>query len=288
MEINEFPKTMERLLSEQQSAAIMSVNASSRKFRNQAQMQIVEQRNKEDKKAGIAMFWGTGIGVVVGFFACTGICLLYDFNPGASPISGVTWVACVFLGDLGGALIGKILGSNNTKNIKKYNQSINEANILRGQQADEIRNRYDAMKNSYRQQFMEQATSRKARFASSEVAEEIYQWLFSEICRSIETADRGNQAEQVDLSFSIGILSRAVRSDFGMYDFAQHQVAELVPLDQTALAYVFYERLQGTLRSKYPKDISGAPADIRCEVKLTENVANILITYRAANDNRPK
>lgn len=144
------------------------------------------------------------------------------------------------------------------------------------------------MRTNYKQQFMEEAMSRKDRFAKSETGEEIYQWLFTEICRSIDSADRGGNIGQIDRSFSIGVLSRAVRSDFGVYDFVQHQVSELMPLDQTALAYVLYERFQTELKLKYPTDVSGTPADIRCEVELSENVANILITYKAENGSYQK
>lgn len=283
MEIKEFPKTMDRLLSEQQSAELVNANIVSRENQRQARQDIKDQNKKIEGKSLGMISVGSIAGFIIGLIACTCMCVNEEMGSAI-----VTLVICTLLGPIVGMVLGSIVSANNSKKVKQYNRSINSEDVSRGQQTDEIRKKYEAMRSNYQRQFMEQAMARKNWFARSETGAEIYQWLFAEICRSIDLADRGVNVGQVDKAFTIGVLSRAVRSDFGMYDFGQHKVAELMPLDQTALAYALCDRFQTELQSKYAMDASGTSAEIKYEVDLTENVANILITYKAVNGNYQK
>lgn len=114
MEIKEFPKTMDRLLGEQQSAELMNANEVSRENQRQVQKNINEQRSRRDNRTEKGMFGGALAGFIIGFIACTAICVGDDpggvFND-APRLFGApaTWIFCTVLGAPIGIFLVKFL-----------------------------------------------------------------------------------------------------------------------------------------------------------------------------------
>lgn len=159
--------------------------------------------------------------------------------------------------------------------LKKEIENI-KANALREQQ-------------EYTRQFEQNAQDMSVRFAESDLAKEVIEWMTEGFCKTIDAADRRSHIEQIIVPFVFNVYTNKITCNLGTYDFETHRCRNLnSPVEQTALARAIVSAIQLNIIMKYPQDASGTSISINIDYSYTEEYPATTVTYVAPNGNYEK
>ena len=168
--------------------------------------------------------WDCGmLGFMVSFLVCCVGCYKAGFN-GIEDAYGYTGIALAIGGWILGAIVGIIMNSSYKKNVKntedatqKRNQdtATNVAGIdrTRNEKKAEIDREANREYEEYLRGFEAEAKTASVRFAESELAVKVINWISDGYIRTIEAADRRSHIEKIIVPFIFNVYRDFLRGE---------------------------------------------------------------------------
>lgn len=276
MQMNMFPSAYNRMVDERTNTR---VNEAIQRYNSRVQL-INNARKAAPKEKGA--FWGLKIGVFGGFIACSYVCISND-----SVGTGLeTWVVIVIICVLIGIAINQLAKSSYDVNQANTDSRIRDEETSVKNEVQKIQSDAQSEKDWYFREFESNAQNLSVRFAESELAKEVIEWMTNGFCRTIEAADRRSYVEKIMVPFVFNVFNDKITCNLGAFDFELKRCRNLnSPLEQTALARAIVSTIQLNIIMKYPKDASGTDISIDISYSYTNEYPVTTITYVAPNGN---
>ena len=251
------------------------------------QTQIKNSNKRESPKSDNYTSGFGVIGLIGGFFPC--LLVGSQCNTGILPmlVGGfVTWGVCIGLA----IAIGKAVYSSRQASYDKNNSNIDALQKSERVDSDEkikqIRESAAREYQEYCRQFDVQAQKDSVKFAGSELAEKVINWMTEGFKNTIESADRRPHIEKIEIPFIFNVYADKITCNLGEFDFEVERCRNLTtPLEQTALARAIATAIQLNVTMEYPKDLSGSEIIIDIHNEYYPNYVSTKIVYKAPNGN---
>lgn len=162
--------------------------------------------------------------------------------------------------------------------------------IIENQKCDDeiqrIRDEANKQYANYLADFNNEAQRMSVRYAESELAVKVINWMTDGFSRTIDAADRRSHIPEINIPFVFKTYKNGIECNIGKFDFEIERCEELnSPLEQTAVARAIASAIQLNITIKYPQDASGTKIVIQIDYDYSaDNVAS-RITYIAPNGN---
>ncbi|MFR8038665.1 MAG: hypothetical protein ACLU5E_01665 [Anaerovoracaceae bacterium] len=227
------------------------------------------------------------IGLIGGFFPCLWVGSQNNTGILSMLFSGLaTWAICIAIG----AGIGYAVYSSRQSSYESNNNDIDALKsaerISSEQKIKQIRANAEREYKEYCRQFEAQAQSDSVKFAGSELAEKVINWMTLGFKKTIESADRRAHIEKIEIPFIFNVYSNKITCNLGEFDFEVERCRNLTtPLEQTALARAIATAIQLNITMEYPKDLSGSEIVIDIHNEYYPNYVSTKIVYKAPNGN---
>lgn len=277
MQTNVFPKDYETQLTVRTNEQI---NAARIRCSNRINS-INSQRTSKPEEKGST--FGIMIGFFGGFIACSCVCLGNDEAVGAGFI---TWVIVFTISTVIGFGIDKEEQSSYENNQSDIDSRISQENNELEKEIKDIKEKAEKEQQEYLVRFETNAQTMSVRFAESELAKEVIEWMTNGFCRTIDSADRRSHIEQINVPFIFNVFNNKITCNLGTYDFQLKRCQNLNnPLEQTALARAIVSAIQVNIIMRYPKDSSNTRISVNINYEYTSECPITTITYTAPNGN---
>lgn len=252
------------------------------------QTQIKNSNKREAPKSDNYTYGFGVIGLIGGFFPCL-------IESGQSSHDGllsmffggfITWAACIGLA----VLIGKAVYSSRQSSYEENNNNIDALQRAERMASDErieqIKANAEREYQEYCRQFSVQAQNDSVKFAGSELAEKVINWMTEGFKNIIESADRRPHIEKIEIPFIFNVYTDKITCNLGEFDFEVERCRNLTtPLEQTALARAIATAIQLNITMEYPKDLSGSEIIIDIHNEYYPDYVSTRIVYNAPNGN---
>ena len=226
--------------------------------------------------------WGTMIGMFGGFIPCSCVCI--SNNSAGAGIA--TWVVVGVICAVIGFAIDKSAKSSYDNVQANANSRVKEEEESITREVQKIQSDAQIEKNQYFTEFENNAQNMSVKFAESELAKEVIEWMTNGFCKTIDAADRRSHVEKITVPFVFNVFKDKITCNLGTFDFELKRCRSLdSPLEQTALARAIASAIQLNIIMKYPKDSSGTDVSIDISYSYTNEYPAITITYVAPNGN---
>lgn len=233
---------------------------------------------------GQIFFWciaGCGAaGLLFGFMPCINY-FNSSYSLGSALLTWLTWIG----GGLGIGLVLAIIIASCTKGSIAGNNSAMQKKMTESEQnVVDIRNNADSIYASYCADFEQAAQQESVRYATSELATQLIEWMSNGFYRTIDAADRRPHVAQIIVPFEFRVYSSHIRCNLGDFDFEIHRCSNLpTGLDQAALARAIGSAIRVNVTMRYPQDASGTSVIVQYQQSYTNDSVCIVLTYSAPN-----
>lgn len=227
-------------------------------------------------------FGGAGIGFVVGFFACCGVCFENEeVGPALATWVGVTIVCAII-----GVFIAGFINSNHDNSVENANNEVKHEESRCEDAIKKINKDAEHECDLYRTEFEAEAQKMSVRYAESKLATEVIDWMSKGFSKTIDASDRRSHIERIDAPFSFKVYPDKISCPLGTYDFEIKRCANLnSPLEQTAIARAIASSIRLNITMKYPKDASGTDYVLYISYTYEGNYVSASVLYTAPNGN---
>lgn len=254
---------------------------------SEKQIQIRNSKKREAPKSDNYTSGFGVIGLIGGFFPCLYVGSQYNTGILSMLFGGfATWGVCIGLA----VLIGKAVYSSRQSSYDDNNNNIDALQRAERSASDErikqIRANSEREYQEYCRQFDAQAQRDSVKFAGSELAEKVINWMTDGFKNTIESADRRPHIEKIEIPFIFNVYTDKITCNLGEFDFEVERCRNLTtPLEQTALARAIATAIQLNITMEYPKDLSGSEIIIDIHNEYYPNYVSTRIVYKAPNGN---
>lgn len=197
-----------------------------------------------------------------------------------------TWAVCIAIG-IG---VGYVIHSSRESSYKQNNldisnlqeqERIKSEERIKGFKADAMREYQE-----YLRKFDIQAKNESVKFASSELAEKVIDWMTKGFIVTIKATDRRAHIETIEVPFSFNVYKDRITCNLGEFDFEVERCRNLnTPLEQTALGRAIATAIQLNITMEFPEDPSGSNIVIDIHNNYFKDYVSTNITYTAPNGN---
>ena len=189
-----------------------------------------------------------------------------------------------------GYLIGKSCKDKAKRELdEKFSENINaqeEETKRLSRELAEVDRIYSDMYNNYVNNFEIVAQSDSAKYAESELAKEVIQWMTEGFCKIIDATDRRSHIAEINVPFVFNVYTNKITCNLGEYDFEIHRCSELnTPIEKVAVSRAIASAIQINTVMKYTLDSSGTPVSIDIDYEYNSQSVVTTITYKAVNGN---
>lgn len=276
MQTNVFPSEFNRTVDER---TYNKVNEAER--RSSSRIKSIND-SRPSAPEGDGIIQGMAVGIFGGFIPCSCVCI----NNNSVGAGIATWlVISVIFSVIGFALDESAKSSyddaqaNASSRVKEEEESITR-------EVQKIQSDAQIEKNQYFTEFENNVQNMSVKFAESELAKEVIEWMTNGFCKTIDAADRRSHVEKITVPFVFNVFKDKITCNLGTFDFELQRCRNLdSPLEQTALARAIASAIQLNIIMKYPKDLSGTDISIDISYSYTNEYPAITITYVAPNGN---
>ena len=277
MNISKFPPGYKAELEQKVNVQISRENQRC----NEKQTEI-ENSNKKVAPKFDNYITGFGIiGLIGGFFPCVSVLGKQGIFAGLG-----AWAACIGLAVLIGAIVHSSRKSAYDSNNDKIKELQKDERIASDERIQQIRADSEKEYQEYCRQFEAQAQSDSVKFAGSELAEKVINWMTDGFKKAIESADRRPHVEKIEIPFIFNVYHNKITCNLGEFNFEVERCRNLTtPLEQTALARAIATAIQLNITIEYPKDISGSAIIIDINNEYYPDYVSTKIIYKAPNGN---
>lgn len=235
-------------------------------------------------------------GVALSFLVCCVGCCQDDLN-GIEDAYAFTGIALAIGGWILGGIVGKISHSSYEKDKQNKEESTRNRNQdtaskisalerERSEKKSEIDREANLEYTRYLRGFESEAKTESVRFAESELAVRVINWISEGYIRTIESTDRRSHIERIIVPFIFNVYRDKITCNLGEFNFEIERCRNLDnPLEQAALARAIAASIQVNITMKFPQDPSGT--NIKIDVShdyLTDHVSTTM-NYTAPNGN---
>ena len=282
MQTNDFPPKYNKQVDEQANKAIEEARQKCSSIKSNVQ----RQRTSEPKKSSGATC-GATIGSVLGFFVCIGACAMNVQEEFSGITAGITAYAivvivCLILGFFADSIAKDEYNTNESRIASR----IEDEDAYLENRISEITKESIDKKYQYWEWFKKTSKHMSPRFAESELAKEVIEWMLTGFYNAIESADRRPHIETITVPFVFTVYNDKITCNLGTYDFKLKRCAYLRnPLEQTALANAIAAAMEIQTASKYPNDKTGNPVKVTDNFQYYEEYVSVTVTYTAINGN---
>jgi len=280
MQTNDFPTKYNKHIDQQ-------VNEDINTARRQCSVRTVEiGKQRYSKPKGNGALTGASIGFGLGFFVCAGVCIakLQDGFDYASTTGLITYVVIFLITLFLGIIIDSMAKSAYEGNESRIDERIKDENKSLEGEIETIRSTGEAKKAQYLTWFENTSQNMSVKFAESDLAKEVIDWMSDGFFRTIDSTDRRPHIERINVPFMFKVYREKITCNLGTYDFELKRCAFLKsPLEQTALARAIVTTMQLNTIMHYPQDASGTSVSIQIEYKYDDEYVCATISYLAPN-----
>lgn len=225
---------------------------------------------------------GAMIGGFAGFVICVGVCASVH-DPG---ISAGTGFAVMIFSMIFAFLLQKAEEAGYRERLKTVNEKKAEEEMKLKSTTDEIWAKGDREKKNYSEQFEKSVQEISVRFAESQLAREVIEWIENGFYKTINAADRSSFVEIINVPLKFYVYTNKITCSYGEFNFELKRCRNLNgPCEQAALARAIASAIQLDVIMKYPKDKSGTDISINIDYTYGKDNVYTLLTYVAPNGN---
>ncbi len=135
--------------------------------------------------------------------------------------------------------------------------------------------------NEYREVFEKEAQTLSVKYANSELAHEVIEWLSGGFIRTVRAVNRASHIESIRVPFEYYVEKHEIRCNIGKYNFEEHRCERLESvLEQTALARAIASQIQLKMIMNYDKDESGTEYKIEIKYSYPQPITSSSYSYR--------
>lgn len=225
------------------------------------------------------------IGFIVGVFPCLMVAGSINGVGMSTILTGLlVWGLCI----AGGAGIGSAIYSSRKASVERNDQEIKDLQDQERENADkrisEIKDNANREYREYFRQFEAQAQTDSVRFAESELAVKVIDWISGGYIRTIEAADRRSHIASITVPFIFNVYRNKITCNLGEFNFELERCKNLSdPLEQTALARAIASSIQVNVAMKYPADPSGTDYVLNTSYEYFSDHVAVTLMYTAPN-----
>ena len=178
--------------------------------------------------------------------------------------------------------------SSRKASVDRNDQEIKDLQDEEREKADkrisEINDNANREYREYFRQFEAQAQTDSVKFAESELAVKVIDWISGGYIRTIEAADRRSHIERITVPFIFNVYRNRITCNLGEFNFELERCKNLSdPLEQTALARAIAASIQVNVTMKYPADPSGTDYVLNTSYEYFSDHVAVTLMYTAPN-----
>ena len=229
----------------------------------------------------VGAFYGACIGLFIGGILCTFMCMS-DTEIDLEAL----FLICGSVGAVISAVMCYQDEERYSETFNYMNKSIYEEKRNTPKRVQDMEDETERKIKAYRDKFEEAAKEMSIKFAESQLATEVIQWMTKGFSETIDSADRRSHIERIEIPFVFKVYGEKITCNLGVFDFEIKRCHKLeTPLERTALARAIASAIQLNITIQYPKDASGTDIITNIDYCYEKEAVSANLVYTAVNGN---
>lgn len=283
----EFPKVIKMRIDSEIERKISYLKSSEQKEEEIVDRKIINIKIKDPLGDIVGII---GFVAIISFFIGVSTCnnmreeyglneIIYGIESFVSSFITISIIAVVLFFAV---LIAIEIINDNSRNKAIQKKSISKKSVE--QEIERLKIKAQEEYADYSKNFELEAQNQSVRFAESELAKEVIDWMTNGFSNMIKTADRREHITSLNVPFEFKVFKNKITCVLGDYDFNIKRCSYLEsPLEQAALARALASAIQLNIVMAFPQDISGTAINVSISHEYSFDSVNMRLYYTAPN-----
>lgn len=281
MAIYNFPEIEKSIIESEASNKISKLTNLEQEKEKEINSHVITKKSKDPFGDFMGMM---GFAAIISFFACVCTCVNdeHQFNKwiyGLESFITVMIISLILIVVF--SIVFSALRQNSQEEAEKK-VSYEKNNLAK--EIGNIKLKAQEEYAKYSMDFEREAQNQSVKFADSELAKEVIEWMTTGFSNTIKSADRREHINSISVPFEFKVFKDKITCAQGAYDFNIKRCSYLEsPVEQAALARALAAAIQLNIVMDFPEDPSGTAINVSLSYVYTHDSANATLHYKAPN-----